>query len=242
MPDTFIVSRLRPEICRVTFDNHPENLVDPDMILQLQAEIGAWEADQELRVVIFDSAIDGHFLGPYDISQAASTPSEPGPTGLVPWLDLTVRLSRLPMISIAVIRGATRGVGNEFALACDLRFASLERAKIDQLEVSRGFVPGGGAIARLPRLVGRARALEVVLTSSIFDGATAERYGLVNRALTDAELDGFVNDLIDRIAGYDREGLAESKALIDASTLPTDAELTTAYQAFFASVARIVKA
>jgi len=242
MPDAFIVSRPRPGICRLTFDNRPGNLVDPDMILQLQAQIGAWEADDELRVVIFDSAIDGHFLGPYDLSQAARTPSEIGPTGMPPWLDLTERLSRLPVVSIAVIRGASLGVGNEFALACDLRFASVERALINQPEVGRGFVPGGGAVSRLPGLIGRARALEVVLGSVAIDGPTAQTYGLVNRALPDAGLDGFVDDLAGRIAGFDRRALAETKALINVATLPTHNTQTDAYQAFFASVARTVKA
>jgi enoyl-CoA hydratase/carnithine racemase len=187
---------------------------------------------------VFDSANVDHFLGPYDMSRAADTPSVPGPTGLPPWLDLTVRMSRLPVVSIALIRGASRGVGQEFALACDLRFASLERTAIDQPEVGAGVVPGGGAISRLPALVGRGRALELILGSALLDGATAERYGVVNRAIPDADLDGFVAGLARQIAGYDRRALAEAKALVDRATLPTHEDLTTAYEAFFSSAAR----
>jgi enoyl-CoA hydratase/carnithine racemase len=223
----------------VTFANPPVNLVDPEMILELQALVDQLEHDPDVTVVVFDSADADHFLGPYDMSRAADTPSIPGPTGLPTWLDLTVRLSRLPVVSIAVIRGASRGVGQEFALACDLRFASLEHTAIDQPEVGHRLVPGGGAIPRLPDLVGRARALELILGSVVLDGATAERYGVVNRALPDAELDEYVDELAEQVAGLDRRVLAEAKVLIDGATLPADSDLLKAYEAFFASAARL---
>jgi enoyl-CoA hydratase/carnithine racemase len=222
----------------VTLANPPRNLVDPEMILELQALVDELEDDPDVTVVVFASANRDHFLGPYDMARAADTPSAPGPTGMAPWLDLTARLSRLPVVSIAVIRGASRGVGQEFALACDLRFASLEHTAIDQPEVGHRLVPGGGAIARLPALVGRARALEVILGSVVLDGPTAERYGVVNRALPDAELDEFVDGLASELAGLDRRVLADAKALINGTTLPADAELVTAYDTFFASAAR----
>lgn len=237
IPDSFTITVERPELWRVTFENPPANLVDPEMVLELQALVGHLEADPDVKVVIFDSAIPDHFLGPYDLSRAADTPSEPGPTGMVPWLDLTARLTRLPVVSIAVVRGATRGVGNEFALACDLRFASFERASIDQPEVHAGFVPGGGAVSRLPALIGRGRALEVILGSQPFDGATAERYGLVNRALPDRELDDFVNALASNLCDAPQYALTHAKALVDQATLPSSEELVAAYQEFFESVA-----
>jgi enoyl-CoA hydratase/carnithine racemase len=150
MPESFTVSVERPELWWVAFDNPPVNKVDPEMILKLQALVGQLEADPDVKVVIFDSAIRDHFLGPYDMSRAADTPSEPGPTGLPPWLDLTVRLARLPIVSVAVIGGVALGCGNEFALACDLRFASLERASIEQIGVHVGYGPGGGAVPGCP--------------------------------------------------------------------------------------------
>jgi enoyl-CoA hydratase/carnithine racemase len=226
----------------VTFANAPANLVDPEMILELADLVDELEQDPDVTVVVFASDDAAHFLGPYDLSRAADTPSVPGPTGLAPWLDLTVRLSRLPIVSIARIRGACRGVGAEFAYACDLRFASLEQTAIDQPEVGHGLVPGGGAIARLPALAGRARALEVILGSTVLDGATAERYGIVNRAVPDAELDAFVEELADRLAGVERQTLATAKALVDEATLPGENELAAAYQAFFASAARLTAA
>jgi enoyl-CoA hydratase/carnithine racemase len=226
--------------CRwsVTFANPPANVVDPEMILELQALVDELERHPHATVVVFDSAYPEHFLGPYDVARAADTPTEPGPTGMPPWLDMTARLSRLPVVSIAVMRGASRGVGQEFALACDLRFASLEHTAIDQPEVAGRFVPGGGAISRLPALVGRGRALELILGSVMIDGATAERYGVINRAVPDAELDAYVDELAGRLAGFDRRTLADAKALVDRSTLPAQAELVEAYEAFFASAAR----
>ena len=237
MPESFTVSVERPELWRVTFDNPPVNKVDPEMILKLQALVGQLEADPDVKVVVFDSTIPDHFLGPYDMSRAADTPSEPGPTGLPPWLDLTVRLARLPVVSIAVIGGVALGCGNEFALACDLRFASLERASIEEIGVHVGYGPGGGAVPRLPALIGRARALEVVLGSQPFDGATAEQYGLVNRALPDSELDAFVAALASDIVEAGQFALTHAKALVDPVTLPSDDDLVAAYEAFFSSVA-----
>jgi enoyl-CoA hydratase/carnithine racemase len=131
-------------------------------------------------VVVFDSADPDFFIAHFDIARAADTPNEPGPTGYSPWIDFTVRLARAPVISIAAVRGRARGVGSEFALACDLRFASLEKAIFAQPEVGSGLIPGGGGIERLPLVMGRARALEVIAGSSDFDAATAERYGWIS--------------------------------------------------------------
>jgi len=167
----FRVTRSRLQLWSVTFDNPPGNLVDPEMILDL---VDRLEHDRDVAVVVFQSADADHFLGPYDMTRVADTPTAPGPTGLHPWLDLTVRLSRLPVVSIAVIRRASRGVGQEFALACDLRFASLERAAIDQPEVRARVVPGGGAIPRLPALIGRGRD-QVALDHGDAEAALGQR-------------------------------------------------------------------
>jgi len=126
-------------------------------------------------------------------------------------MDTFVRLTKSPVVSIAKIRGCVRGVSSEFVLACDMRFASRENTRLGQPEVGVGVHPGGGGTERLPPLVGRGRALEIVLGANDFDGDTAERYGYVNRALPDEELDGFVDALACRIASFDRRSIAAAK-------------------------------
>ena len=162
----------------------------------------------------------------------------PGPTGLQQLPDMLVRLSRAPVASIAVIRGRATGVGSELALASDMRFASRERAILSQWEVGAGLVPGGGPMARLPRLIGRGRALEVLLGADDVNGDLAERYGYVNRSLPDAELDGFVDALASRIASFDKQAIAETKRLVNAASLPSDADIAPEWDAFIASLQR----
>ena len=155
--------------------------------------------------MVFDSAIEGFFLIHYNFLAKLedSTSLPPGPTGLQPLPDMLARLSRAPVVSIVSIRGRATGVGSELALASDMRFASREKAILSQWEVGAGLVPGGGPMARLPRLIGRGRALEVLLTADDVDGELAERYGYVNRSLRDSELDDFVDALARRIASFD---------------------------------------
>ena len=150
-----------------------------------------------MQVVVFDSAVPDYFMAHYDLLKPLSdtTGLVPGPTGMDPVPDLMVRLSRLDAVTIASIRGRASGIGSELALAVDMRFASREKAILSQFEVGAGFVPGGGPMARLPRLLGRGRAMEILLGGDDFDGELAERYGYVNRALPDAELDSFVDAL-----------------------------------------------
>src|SRR6202034_4608399 len=135
---------------------------------------------------------------------------------------MLVRISRAPVVSIAMIRGRATGVGSELALASDMRFASRERAILSQWEVGSALVPGGGPMARLPRLIGRGRALEVLLSGNDIDGDLAERYGYVNRSLPDAELDKFVDTLARRISSFDKQTIGEIKHFVDIATLPPD--------------------
>jgi enoyl-CoA hydratase/carnithine racemase len=123
------------------------------------------------------------------------------------------------------IRGRASGIGSELALACDMRFASREKAVLSQFEVGAGFAPGGGPMARLPRLVGRGRALEILVGGDEINGDLAERYGYVNRSLPDSELDAFVDSLAMRIASFEREVIAEIKRLVDIASLPPDSEI-----------------
>jgi enoyl-CoA hydratase/carnithine racemase len=185
MPETrqFTVAEDSPSFWRVIFNNPPINLLDPDTIRELHQLIATVEATDALKVVVFESANPDYFIAHYDMSRASETPSAVAPGGLPPWTDVTMRLAHTSVVSIAAVRGRARGVGNEFVLACDLRFASLERAFFCQSEVAVGVVPGGGAVERLTPLLGRARALEILLGSDDLNAATAERYGLINRAI-----------------------------------------------------------
>src|SRR6266850_3880799 len=183
--------------------------------------------------VVFDSANPDFYLAHFDLTgKTGNITTAVGPTGLPILMDTFVRLTKSPVVSIAKIRGCVRGVSSEFVLACDMRFASRENTRLGQPEVGVGVNPGGGGAERLPPLVGRGRALEIVLGASDFDGDTAERYGYVNRALPDAELDGFVDTLARRIASFDRRPIAAAKDLINQVSLPSADRLLDALNAF----------
>jgi enoyl-CoA hydratase/carnithine racemase len=233
--------RRSPAYWRVTIDNPPINVMGPEMVREFQEIMDALEADKFVRVVVFDSAVDGYFLNHSDfmakLEDLTSMPA--GPTGLPPWPDFLVRLTRLPVASIALIRGRATGNGSEITLSCDMSFASREKAIISQWEVGVGLVAGGGPMARLPRLIGRSRALEVLLSSEDIRAEQAEAYGYINRALPDAELDAFVETLATRIAGFDNWAIANTKFLVNTS-LPPDVELAAGWNACMASIGRSV--
>jgi len=234
------LDRRSPSYWRVTFDLPPLNIFGPISIPQLQAIIQSLETDKRVKVVIFDSAVEGFFITHYDFLAKLedSTSIPPGKTGLQALPDMLARLSRAPVVSIASIRGRATGVGSELALACDMRFASREKAILSQWEVGAGLVPGGGPMARLPRLIGRGRALEVLLGADDVDGELAERYGYVNRSLPDGELNAFVEALATRIASFDKQALAETKHLVDVASLPSDADIAPEWDAFMGSLQR----
>ena len=233
------IRRPSPRYWRVVFDNPPLNVMGPQFVKEFRTLMVEIEADEDLRVVVFESAVDGFFLNHSDfhakMEDLTSLPQ--GPTGLEAWPDILVRLTRAPFVSIALIRGRATGNGSEIALACDMSFASREKAILSQWEVGVGLVAGGGPMARLPHLVGRGRALEILLGSDDIPGDLAEAYGYVNRALPDKELDGFVDALATRIASFDKWAIANTKRLVNAS-LPPDAEIAAGWDACMASVAR----
>src|ERR1700693_2784064 len=231
------LARCSPTYWRVTFDLPPLNIFGPKNIPQLNEIIVSLETDDQVKVVVFDSAVEGFFLTHYDfLAKPEDQPSlPPGPTGLQPLPDMLARLSRAPVVSIASIRGRATGVGSELALASDMRFASREKAVLSQWEVGAGLVPGGGPMARLPRLIGRGRALEVLLVADDINAELAELYGYVNRALPDAQLDAFVDALAVRIASFDKQAIADTKHLVDIASLPPDAEIGPEWSAFLAS-------
>lgn len=229
-----------PAYWRVTFDNPPLNIFGPETLPELDAVVTALESDDAVKVVVFDSAVEGFFLTHYNfVSELEESTRYPaGATGLQALPDMLARLSRAPVVSIASIRGRATGVGSELALASDMRFASREKAILSQWEVGAGLVPGGGPMARLPRLIGRGRALEVLLGADDIDGDLAQLYGYVNRSFPDAELDGFVDALATRISTFDKQAIAETKRLVNVNSLPTDEEIAPEWDAFLAALAR----
>jgi enoyl-CoA hydratase/carnithine racemase len=233
------LTRRSPGYMRVTFDNPPLNVMGPEFVLEIREIMNALEADEQVKVVVFDSAVEGFFLNHSDFLAKLEdlTTIPQGPTGLEAWPDVLVRLTRAPFVSIALIRGRATGNGSEIALACDMSFASREKAILSQWEVGVGLVAGGGPMARLPRLIGRGRALEVLLGSEDIRGDLAQAYGYVNRSLPDADLDGFVDALATRIASFDKWAIANTKRLTNTS-LPPDVEIAEGWDACMKSIAR----
>jgi len=234
------LTRRSPQYWRVTLDHPPLNIFGPTTIPQLDEVITAIETDEHVKVVVFDSAVEGFFMTHYDFLAPVedTTRLPPGPTGLQPLPDMLVRLSRAPVVSIASIRGRATGVGSELALACDMRFASREKAILSHFEVGAGVVPGGGPMARLPRLMGRGRALEVLLGADDIPGDLAELYGYVNRSFPDADLDAFVDALATRIASFDKRAISETKRFADVASLPPDFEIAPEWDVCLASIMR----
>jgi enoyl-CoA hydratase/carnithine racemase len=233
------LTRRSPAYCRVTFDNPPLNVMGPEFVLEIREIMNTLEADEQVKVVVFDSAVEGFFLNHSDFTAKLEdlTAIPQGPTGLESWPDVLVRLTRAPFVSIASIRGRATGNGSEITLACDMSFVSREKAILSQWEVGVGMVAGGGPMARLPRLIGRNRALEVLLGSDDIRGDRAEAYGYVNRCLPDAELDAFVETLATRIASFDKWAIANTKRLVNTS-LPPDVEMAAGWDACINSITR----
>jgi enoyl-CoA hydratase/carnithine racemase len=200
---------------RITIDNPPINLYDPEMFAELRVLMDRIDSDPDLKVVVFDSANPDYFVAHYDVVRGEHIPKIPGAAEFSRWPEFVTRLTNSRVASIALVRGRARGHGSELALACDMRFASREKAVFCQIEVGVAVVPGGGATEGLSHLTGRARTLEILLGANDFDADTAERYGWVNRALPDSELDKFVDNLARRIASFERRPLELAKKLVN---------------------------
>ncbi|HEX4187525.1 MAG TPA: enoyl-CoA hydratase/isomerase family protein [Solirubrobacteraceae bacterium] len=210
------IDRRSPGYCRVTFDHPPINALTATTVAELGELVELMEGDGDLNVVVFDSANADFYLADYEVERdPAGIPAlPPGPAAMHAWLELLRRLSRAPVLSIASIRGRARGAGSEFVLACDLRFASRENALLGHCEVGAG--PGVGPMpARLARLVGRCRALELLLRADGLDGRRAEQYGYVNRAIADGRLDDEVDRIAARLARFDHDAIAQTKASVE---------------------------
>jgi len=235
-----IVTKTTPALWRVAFDNPPVNLIGPDMLVELRALLDDAEADPLVAVIVFESADEEYFLAHWDIASDPELTNSlpPGPTGFHPWLDILIRISKLPAVTVSALRGRARGAGSEFALATDIRFASREKAVLGQFEMGTGAVAGGGPSSRLPRLVGRGRALEILVSAGDYDGDLAERYGYVNRAIADADFEQFVTDFATRVSAFDVRALQEIKQFVNAVSLPDDSEFPPQMDAFWNSVSR----
>ena len=229
-----VVEQRTPGYWRVAFNNPPFNLFDPEMIVGLQALIERLEADDQVKVVVFESHVAGFFIAHIDLARLGELSTVPGPTGLSPWPDVARRMELAPFITVGLVRGRARGVGSEFLQALDVRFASRELAILSQIEIGTGIVPGGGGLDRLPRLIGRARAIEAIIGCDDFDADTAERYGWVNRSIPDADLDAFVERFATRVASFDRRLIAAAKDIINQRAgIATAADIVASQKKFF---------
>lgn len=222
-----------PAYWRVIIGNPPINLYDPEMFAELRVLMDRIEENDDLKVVVLESSNPDYFVAHYDLVRGEVIPDMPGAAKFAEWPAFVTRLAKSRVVSIAKLRGRARGHGSELALACDMRFASREKAVLAQVEVSVGVVPGGGATEWLSALAGRSRALEIITGSDDFDADTAEKYGWVNRSIPDAELDGFVDNLARRIASFSREALELAKKTVNARAgVPTEADRWGSNQAF----------
>src|SRR5467141_290981 len=236
----FTLDSSTPSLWRVTFDNPPINLIDPVMGVELDALLTEIEQDNRVAVVVFESADPDFFLAHYDIAadQSAFDALPAARTPFHHWTNVLIRLSRSRAVTISALRGRARGAGSEFALATDIRFASRERAVLGQFEVGFAAVPGGGPSTRLPGIVGRGRAFEILLGGEDFNGELAERYGYVNRAVPDAEFVEFVDKFAERVSRFDLLALANIKRFVNAASLPADKPLAAEIDAFWKAAKR----
>ena len=240
-PSRFRLTRHSDAFWRVTFDNGPLNVIDGVMNLELHRLLDQVEQDGRVAVVLFDSANPDYFLAHYAVDADMSPLEVLQPPAASPWLhwaSLLIRLSKAPAVTISALRGRARGAGSEFALATDIRFASRERAVLGQFEVGIAAIPGGAPTTRLPGIVGRGRAFEIVLGGEDFDGELAERYGYVNRAVPDDGFVSFVDAYAERVSRFDRRTLIDIKDSINAASLPDDVQLLPAMRAFADAIAR----
>jgi enoyl-CoA hydratase/carnithine racemase len=238
-PTQFRLTAASPLLWKVAFDNPPVNVIGPAMIRELKLLLTELETNQTVNVVVFESTDPDFFLAHYDL---AANPAEaealPSPTGYAAWVDVLVRMSHLPAVTISAIRGIARGAGSEFVLSTDMRFASLEKAILGQMEVGFTALPGGGAAGRLPAQVGRGRTFEILLGGEDYSAELAEKYGYVNRAIPDAKFEAFVDAYATRVSKWDRRVIAEIKQYVNKYTLLPDTEFPPQSDAFWGAVAR----
>ncbi len=238
-PTQFHLTEVTPQYWKVAFNNPPVNVIGPDMMREMKLLLTELETNKTVNVVVFESADEDFFLAHYDlVADPAIAEALPSPTGYAAWVDILVRMQHLPVVTITAIRGIARGAGSEFLLATDIRFASLEKAILGQMEVGFTALPGGGAAGRLPTLVGRGRTFEILYGGGDFNAETAEKYGYVNRAVPDKDFAAFVDAYALRVSKWERRVLEEIKEYVNKYTLLPDAEYPLHSDAFWDAASR----
>ena len=210
-------------VLSVVIDAPPMNLIGPELVRDLVRLLGEVESGQDVRVMVLESADQEYFVPHVDLTKVAEYTAEAAKAGGPDDASLGMlwhKLSELPVVSIAKLRGRARGAGSELALACDMRFAARENGILGQIEVGVGTTPGAGGVQHLGRLLGRGRAMEAILGAADFSAEVAERYGWINRALPDAHLDAFVARLARRIASFPADAVRSAKRVLDELTMP----------------------
>lgn len=225
-------------VAYLTLDNGPINLMDLALINDLDHAGQQLEADPAVKVVVLQSANPDFFIAHADLHAINNLPGEPpARTEKLGWIHGVLdRFRSMPKVTIAKIQGICRGGGSELALACDMRFGEIGRAVLCQPEVGVGIIPGAGGSVRLPRLVGRGRALEIILGCDDFSAEMAERYGYINRALPAGEIDDFVDALARRIASFPGATLAMAKQAASMDEGQVESQLAEEERIFFKSV------
>jgi enoyl-CoA hydratase/carnithine racemase len=233
-PTQFTLTATSSELWRVAFNNPPVNVIGPVMMKELKDLLSELEGNKSVNVVLFESADPDFFLAHYDLAaDPAIAEALPSPTGYPAWVDILVRLSHLPAVTISAIRGIARGAGSEFVLATDMRFASREKAILGQMEVGFTALPGGGATGRLPALVGRGRTFEILLGGGDYSADLAEKYGYVNRSIPDKDFEAFISAYAMRVSKWDRRVIADIKHFVNKYTMLPDTEYPLHSDAFW---------
>ena len=238
--DNYTTMRISAEggVATATLDHGELNLLDFAMLADLDRLGQEVEADPAIKVLVIQSANPDFFIAHADLGTIAQLPPAPPPRKeKLGWAHGVLdRFRTMPKVTIAKIEGRARGGGSEVALACDMRFATLGKAVLCQPEVGVGIIPGAGATVRLPRLVGRARALEIMLGCGDMAADVAERYGYVNRALPPEEIDYFVRSLASRIASFPAEAIAAVKEMVTSSDVGMEDQMVREEELFLTAV------
>lgn len=210
-------------IANITINNPPINILTPALYQELVALVEKLQADDALTVLVFKSADPDFFIAHYDVANILQFPTDGDPertTELNPFHTMCERVRTMNKVTIAQIEGRVGGGGSEFAASMDMRFGVIGKTIVNQMEVPLGILPGGSGTQRLPRLVGRGRALEIILAGEDLDAETAERWGYLNRIYAAHAIDAKIAALAQRIASFPASAVRLAKASVNAADLP----------------------